>query len=121
MYLGVSIIVCASVSSLVVVLTEILVRHFRGRAQLRNDSELNANCIAALIIYIKFQTPVRQMRIILALQRWLVGKRKSADGAKIASQIPKDIHTILTHYNLDPHNPHVHMLLQVLRYSTNDQ
>lgn len=77
-------------------------RHFRGWAQLRNNSELTAICTAVLIIYIKFQTPIRKMRVILALQRWIMEQREVGAGRKIASQIPKDINTIVNHYSLDP-------------------
>ncbi|KAJ3899604.1 hypothetical protein F5879DRAFT_781923, partial [Lentinula edodes] len=62
--------------------------------------------MAALIIYIKFQTPVRQMRVILALLRCIVRALKKRSEAhppsQIPSRIPKDIHTIVDCYDLDP-------------------
>lgn len=60
--------------------------------------------IAALIMYIKFQTPVHQMQVLLALFRCIVqGLSKERNSqSQLPSQILKDIHTIVDHYDLDP-------------------
>ncbi|KAJ3862563.1 hypothetical protein EV359DRAFT_65525 [Lentinula novae-zelandiae] len=60
--------------------------------------------IAALIIYVKFQTPVRKMRVILALFRCIIKglMRRQKIDSQVASRIPEDIHTIVNHYDLDP-------------------
>lgn len=79
--------------------------HFRRWTQLQENSELAANCTAALIIYIKFQTPVHKMRVILALLRWIMEQRAKSSASvsqTITSQILKDIHTIIDHYSIDP-------------------
>ncbi|KAJ3716826.1 hypothetical protein C8R42DRAFT_724475 [Lentinula raphanica] len=66
--------------------------------------------ITALILYVKFQNSVRQMKVILALHRAMIQSLttrvkpeiRTALGLSIADQIPKDIHTVVDHYGLNP-------------------
>lgn len=72
------------------------------------SSNVTPAILAALIIYVKFQTPLRRMRVILALFRCF--SRKIAPHTKaspfsrsdVASDIPKTMSSIISHYNLDP-------------------
>ncbi|KAJ3775629.1 hypothetical protein FB446DRAFT_637544, partial [Lentinula raphanica] len=57
---------------------------------------------AALIMYIKFQVPVRQMRVILSLLRSIVRAVTKAPTEPNSHMIPKDIHTIVSRYDLAP-------------------
>ncbi|KIK52618.1 hypothetical protein GYMLUDRAFT_64144 [Collybiopsis luxurians FD-317 M1] len=81
-------------------------QHFRLRqwVQLAHNSPLAASCTAALVIYVKFQTPVYKMRVILALLQWIIERRNQmgALNRKYPSQIPKEIYMIVAHYSLDP-------------------
>ncbi|KAJ3850680.1 hypothetical protein EV368DRAFT_84281 [Lentinula lateritia] len=76
----------------------------RRRFTRKQMTEEAPTLIAALIIYVKFQTPVRKMRVILALFRCIIKglMRRQKIDSQVASRIPEDIHTIIDHYDLDP-------------------
>ncbi|KAJ3779430.1 hypothetical protein GGU10DRAFT_382586, partial [Lentinula aff. detonsa] len=67
-------------------------------------SNVSPTLIAALIMYIKFQTPVRKMRVILAMFRCVIESPMKKPGiqSEYPSSIPKDIHTIVNFYDLNP-------------------
>ncbi|KAJ3858757.1 hypothetical protein EV359DRAFT_87268 [Lentinula novae-zelandiae] len=95
-------------------------RHWQAKAYCNRDGGLNVDnrrhftrkqmtkeaptLIAALIIYVKFQTPVCKMRVILALFHCIIKglMRRQKIDSQVASRIPEDIHTIVDHYDLDP-------------------
>ncbi|KAF8823148.1 hypothetical protein HHX47_DHR12000009 [Lentinula edodes] len=61
-------------------------------------------------MHIKFRSPVRHMRVNLALFRGIIGglMRRSGIQSRAPFQIPKDIHTIVDQYDL---NPTVHVAI----------
>ncbi|KAJ3762559.1 hypothetical protein EV360DRAFT_79172 [Lentinula raphanica] len=74
------------------------------------DPSVRIALITSLIIHIKFRNPIRQMKVILALQRAMIRtlttrvnpEIHTSLGLNIADQIPQDIRTVVDHYRLDP-------------------
>lgn len=81
-------------------------RYFR--AWVRQDPTIASVLLGALVCYIQFQIPIRRMRFILACHRSVMrslARRQTVRtvlGADILSRIPRDIHTVLSRYELDP-------------------
>ena len=59
--------------------------------------------LAALIQFLRLQNSICNMRVILELHRMVLQMVNSVEALKAADQVPKDIHTVLHHYDLDPH------------------
>ncbi|KAJ3836789.1 hypothetical protein F5878DRAFT_662668 [Lentinula raphanica] len=80
------------------------------RVWAHQDPTVRVTLITALICHIKFRTTIRQMKVVLALQRAMIRSLtrrvkpeiRTAFGLGIADQIPKDIHTVVGYYDLDP-------------------
>ncbi|KAJ3803631.1 hypothetical protein F5876DRAFT_84849 [Lentinula aff. lateritia] len=74
------------------------------RFSLRQMTDATPILVAALIMHIKFRSPVRHMRVNLALLRGIIEVfvRRSGIQSRVSLQIPKDIHTIVDQYDLNP-------------------
>ncbi|KAJ3778221.1 hypothetical protein FB446DRAFT_632503, partial [Lentinula raphanica] len=67
-------------------------------------TDVTPTLLAALIMYIKNRSSTRTMRVNLALLRCILRGFAKRHGihTKVPSIIPKDIHTIVDHYDLNP-------------------
>ncbi|KAJ3831152.1 hypothetical protein F5878DRAFT_677542 [Lentinula raphanica] len=70
----------------------------------RRTTDATPTLLAALIMYIKNRSSTRSMRVNLALLRCILKGFAKKHGVESPAPvlIPKDIHTIVAHFNLDP-------------------